>query len=151
MRAKLPERLCIFSVGELTLALDSKNLRQVCHGLQPLPLNRVPPYVAGLLQFRGQILTVLDLAVRLSLPFSDIGGGREILVFPDGNEWVGLAVDQVHGLVDVHEERVGHQPDFWQGVDGTFLHCTYHSPDGTVGVLSLDEILTLPYSIHPLS
>jgi chemotaxis-related protein WspB len=54
-----------FCIGPMRFVIDARHVSQVVARvpLRPLPLSE--PYVAGLLDFRGTVLVVVDLATRL--------------------------------------------------------------------------------------
>jgi purine-binding chemotaxis protein CheW len=85
--------VCRLGVEEFALEL------RLLHGVYPATgLTRVPctpPFVAGLLNLRGEILTVLDLAVALGLTGYD---QREVLLAETPQVRVGLLVDEVLGV-----------------------------------------------------
>lgn len=85
--------VCHLGVEEY--ALDLRLLHGVfpATGLTPVPCT--PPFVAGLLNLRGEILTVLDLAAALGMAGSD---RHEVLVAETQRVRVGLLVGEVVGV-----------------------------------------------------
>jgi len=85
--------VCRLGVEEYAVEL------RLLHGVYPaIGLTAVPctqPVVAGLLNLRGEILTVLDLAVALGVAGSD---RREVLLAETPRVRVGLLVDEVLGV-----------------------------------------------------
>jgi purine-binding chemotaxis protein CheW len=67
--------------------------------VSPVPL--APPEVAGFLNLRGQIVTALDLRVRLGLPPREAGEPTMNIVVRDGEELVSFVVDEVGDVVEV--------------------------------------------------
>jgi purine-binding chemotaxis protein CheW len=82
-------------LGAEEFAIELRLLRGVVPALGLTPVPCTPPFVAGLLNLRGEILTVLDLAATLDLPGSD---GREVLVAETERVRVGLLVGDVLGV-----------------------------------------------------
>ena len=96
-----------FRLGDETYAVGLQQLAAVqpVRGLTPVPC--APPYVAGLLNVRGEVVTVLDLAGALELP---AGGAppdeaRVLMVeLPQGR--VGLLVDAVLGVERLDPDKL---------------------------------------------
>jgi purine-binding chemotaxis protein CheW len=76
--------------------------------ISPVPL--APPEVAGFLNLRGQIVTAVDLRVRLGLsPREDDEAAMNIVV-RDGEELFSFLVDEVGDVVEVADARVEDVP-----------------------------------------
>lgn len=82
-------------LGKEEYALELRLLHGVypATGLTPVPCT--PPFVAGLLNLRGEILTVLDLAAAIGLIGSE---QREVVLADTQLVRVGLLVDEVLGV-----------------------------------------------------
>lgn len=77
--------------------------------ISPVPLS--PPEVAGFLNLRGQIVTAVDLRVRLGLPPRAPGGPEAMnIVVRDGEELFSFLVDEVGDVVEVADSRVEDVP-----------------------------------------
>ena len=74
----------------------------------PVPL--APPGVAGFLNLRGQIVTAVDLRVRLGLPPRAEGERTMNIVVRDGDELFALLVDEVGDVVEVDADRLEPTP-----------------------------------------
>ncbi|HLH21116.1 MAG TPA: chemotaxis protein CheW [Chloroflexota bacterium] len=83
-------------VGEEQYAVPLAALRGLerAAGLTPLPCT--PPFVAGLLNVRGEVVAVLDLGVALGLRAAPAAGGAgQVLLVETARGRVGLLVDEV--------------------------------------------------------
>ena len=86
-------------------AAEMRLLRAVhpVDGLTPVPCT--PPHVAGILNVRGEIITVLDLGAALGLGPGSRSETQEIVLADRAGTLVGLLVDEVHGVerMSLHE------------------------------------------------
>ena len=57
-----------FRLGGQTFGIDVRIIREINRILDITPLPFSADYVRGLINLRGQIVTILDLGVRLGLP-----------------------------------------------------------------------------------
>lgn len=76
--------------------------------ISPVPL--APPEVAGFLNLRGQIVTAVDLRVRLGLPPRAAHEPAMNIVVRDGDELFSFLVDEVGDVVEVADSRVEDVP-----------------------------------------
>ena len=93
-------QLLVVASGGIAYALDSTCVREIT---AMLPTTRIPgagPEVRGLINLRGQLLPVVDLAVRLGgVPTSADGG--EVVVLAVNSRLFGLLVDEVREVIAV--------------------------------------------------
>jgi purine-binding chemotaxis protein CheW len=85
--------VCRLGVEEYAVELRLLHGVYPATGLTPVPCT--PPFVAGLLNLRGEILTVLDLAAAMGLTGSE---QREVILAETPRVRVGLLVDEVLGV-----------------------------------------------------
>lgn len=67
-----------------------------------------PPYVLGLMNLRGVLVTVLDLALRLSHRTEPVSSGVVLLVPTDSGGVAGCAMDGVRDVIPAPEEITRH-------------------------------------------
>lgn len=143
-RSESGESLVRVRAGGVELGLWISRVREV---LRPPPITRVPempPAVLGVTSVRGEIVPVIDLGLRLG-ESSASGDLRLVLLRPaEGGEAIGLLVDEVLGLVEVHggvepapeEARTSLPPGFVAGVARS-------EADTAITVLDLDAVLDM--------
>ena len=90
-------RLLLFGVGGCVYGCDIGTVREIFPFRRPTRLPGAPTFVAGLINLRGTVVTVLDLAVRFGGATVDASTGSIVLV-EHGTKVVGLAVDDVRDV-----------------------------------------------------
>lgn len=96
-------RLLLFRLGPLVCAVPAALVREVIPADPPVRIPGSASAVAGLMNVRGMLLTVVDGRLAAGLP--DTGVAPEsVLIVERGERSVGLAVDLVEDLVEVASE-----------------------------------------------
>jgi purine-binding chemotaxis protein CheW len=98
-------RTLLFRVAGSVYGCDIDAVREIIPYKRATRLPGAPPYVQGLINLRGTIVTVLDLGVRLDPsrpPLRDAGGS--IILAEHGTRVVGVAVDEVMDVQAIVEE-----------------------------------------------
>ena len=90
-------RLLLFGVGGCVYGCEIAAVREILPFRRPTRLPGAPPFVAGLINLRGTVTTVLDLGVRFGGEAVDASVGSIVLV-EHGAKVVGLAVDDVRDV-----------------------------------------------------
>jgi len=90
-------RLLLFGVRERVYGCGIGAVREIVPMRRASRLPGAPPYVAGLINLRGTVITVLDLGVRLVGEAVDANAGS-IVIVEHGAKVVGLCVDDVRDV-----------------------------------------------------
>jgi purine-binding chemotaxis protein CheW len=102
--------LCSLYAGDETFGIDTSKIREVLgeRGLQRVPMS--PAFIAGVVPYRGEVLTTVNLRVLLGMEASS--GGCCVLVMEDDEaaERFGLVVDAVGGVVTVSRRMLEANP-----------------------------------------
>lgn len=133
--------LTVFSVGNLLCALENLRVREIS-GMRPLTrVYHAPPHVRGVVNLRGQIMTVIDLGVRFGIGPVPLERKTRILVVPSGEEDVGLIVDSVEDVLNADPDDVEPTPSNIGSVSGHFFRGILKSSDDLIGLVDLDRLL----------
>lgn len=121
--------LLTFGAGGETFAIETSFVREVMRGNRITPLPGVPPFVAGIMNVRGEIVSVLDLLHLLALPGAQ---GRQdlVIVLHDDAMTFGLAADRLIGTCRLAPEQI--DTPFPQVPANRGLHIKGSTPDRIV-------------------
>ncbi len=110
---------CTFRLAQYHCGIDVMAVREI---LRHQPMTRVPlapPAVKGLINLRGQIITALDLRLRLGFPPREDGKQPVNIVVglqDDGEECVAaLLVDEIGDVIDIDPTTCETPPDTIRG------------------------------------
>lgn len=124
--------LCVFRSGGGLFGVASGEVREVLRGVAPHRIPLAPPAIAGLIAYRGDVLTIVSLRALLGLEESASGGN--ILVMQDGlaNERFGLAVDSVEDVRLVRESSLEPNPDTLDARSARLFDGAVLTPNGVM-------------------
>ena len=128
--------------------IDILLVREINRNLDITPVELAPPFVRGLLNLRGQVVTVIDLGVRLGIGQRTITRNSSCIVLKTQHELtrsatrdrlqdgtsldlVGLLVDYIGDVAKVDESEIEPPPVYAGSVDVRYLS----------GVITLDKQL----------
>jgi purine-binding chemotaxis protein CheW len=139
-----------FHLGERLFGLDLLAIREINRNLEITPVPRARPHVRGLINLRGQIVTILDLGVRLGLPRQEIGPDSHNIILKAGGEGledqsaadlVGLLVDAIGDVAEAFD-AVPEPPSANVGeAEGRFLAGVVRTEAGLLVLPDLHEVL----------
>jgi purine-binding chemotaxis protein CheW len=133
--------LALFQVGDMLCGLDTLYVQEINHNIGITPVHRAPDYVRGVINLRGEIVTVIDLHRKFGLVPSEILDDTQIVVVRYEGEYIALLVDTIFDVVRAKQSDISQPPSNVDGVSGTFFNGIYRMEKSLVAVLFLDELL----------
>ena len=142
------------AVGDDVLAVPIEQVREILQMTRLTPLPRTPAFVRGVMNLRGAVVPVVDLAARLSRPAAEVGRRSCIVVVsftPAGSDdddghappplVVGLLVDAVFEVFDCTAEEIEPVPALGTRIAANYLQGMTRARQAVIGVLALERLL----------
>ncbi|MDF1854078.1 chemotaxis protein CheW [Pseudooceanicola sp.] len=103
--------LLTFRVAEQEYSLDIMSVREIRGWTRATPMPHAPSYMRGVINLRGTVLPVMDLALRLNLPSQEANARNVIIVVTLNGSLTGLLVDAVSDIVAMAVDDLHAPPD----------------------------------------
>jgi len=133
--------LATFQVGEALCGLEIQQIQEINKLSLVTKVPQAPQDILGILNLRGQIVTIIDLARRLGLGATEnISQARVIIVNTAGGK-VGLLVKQISDVVEVDMLKKEPAPVNMSGMQGRYFAGVCKQANSLIGLLHLDKIL----------
>lgn len=134
-----------FELAGEEYALDILQVREILRFEEITRVPTAPAHVRGVLNLRGRVVPVVDLAVRFGLP-ETVGGRRTCIVIvdvaPGGEPLVmGIMADAVSQVIDLNPGDVEPPPSFGTRVRIEYLRGMARSGARFTLLLDLDRLL----------
>jgi purine-binding chemotaxis protein CheW len=133
--------LVLFSVDELWCGLPIDRVQEIIRPPQVTPVRVGRPEVRGVINLRGQIVTVVDLRRRFGLETVTLNRQSRIVVVQQGDEQVGLLVDKVEDTIRTEAAELLPPPGNLGGVRGRLFAGVYRMEERLVAVLDCQAVL----------
>jgi purine-binding chemotaxis protein CheW len=142
-----------FFLSEAEYAVDILRVREIIAYGTVTRVPQTPDFVRGMLNHRGTVVPVLDLAVKLGLPPASATPRTCILLIEvpsgEGLDLLGIVADDVHQVIEFAPGDIAPPPSF-----GTVARPDCLLGLGRMGmkfalILDLDRVLDSPASYAP--
>ena len=133
--------LATFYVGEALCGMDILKVQEINKHMDMTKVPQAPEYVNGILNLRGQIITVVDLGKKLGLSDIELSEATRNIIVNSGNEYIGLLVSRISDVVEAEWEKVEKPPANIGGVQGVFFKGVFKTKDRLIGILDVDRVL----------
>ena len=100
------DSLVVFQIGEHQFAVGVAAVERVLRAVEIEPVPDAPRGVRGVINLRGRIVPVFDLAARFGQPAREVRASDHLVIARTHWRTVALLVDSVVGVVDRSNARV---------------------------------------------
>jgi purine-binding chemotaxis protein CheW len=102
-----------------------------------------PIWLAGVANWRGRILAVLDVRPLLDAAITPTGSLGRLVVLTENTVTVGLLTEGVQGVVNCDTERIDPPPMTLDNEAGSLLIGQFTEPTGPIAILDPAAVLNL--------
>jgi purine-binding chemotaxis protein CheW len=110
-----------FRLGDDLFAADIFSVERVLRHQPPTPVRNLPPWIEGVVDYRGRVVPVIDLRKRFELPPRAVGGDTRILVFNVDGSWVAAVVDAVVEVAALTAAELSAPPPLFRGLAAEYI------------------------------
>lgn len=103
--------LVAFRVGEQDFCIDISFVREIRGWTPATVLPHAPDFVLGVINLRGAIVPIVDLARRLGLGATKPGDRHVIVIAVIGQQTVGFLVDSVADIIGIAPTAIQPTPE----------------------------------------
>ena len=141
VNASSSRELITFLIGREEFSVDIMSVREIRGWTQATLLPNAPSYVRGVINLRGSVLSIIDLAARLGFPPADPSARHVIIVVQIGSQVAGLLVDAVTGILTVKPESILPTPDVASDLARSFIKGMMAIDNRMISLIGLDHVL----------
>jgi purine-binding chemotaxis protein CheW len=136
-------QLVVFSLGREEFAVEVTQVREIMRMEEITRMPKSPSFVEGILNLRGQIIAVIDLAQRLNLESGDRDAETRIIVVEAEDIKVGMIVDAVSEVLRVSTEAIETTPTLAADVAVAYLQGVVKQENRLIILLDLTKVLSI--------
>jgi purine-binding chemotaxis protein CheW len=133
-----------FRIGVQEFCIDIMSVREIRGWTPATPLPHAPSYVRGVINLRGSVLPIVDLAERLGFPPIEATARQVIIVVQFGGQIIGLLVDAVSDILTQSTENIQPTPDIATDVVKSFVRGVLAIDERMIGLVELDSLMSAP-------
>jgi chemotaxis signal transduction protein len=144
-----------FSVAGEEYGVSIVKVREILEYGTVTRVPRTPEHVRGVINLRGRVVPVVDLAVRLGLPASAVTSRSCVVIVDvsmDGEHVVvGIMADAVSQVIELDDAEIEAPPSFGTRLDVGYLKGMGRAGRGFVLLLDIDRLLSVGDAVEAAS
>jgi len=131
-----------FCVGEQEFCINIMSVREIRGWTPATALPHAPSYVRGVINLRGAVLPIVDLAERLGFPPTETSARQVIIVVQVRGQIIGLLVDAVSDILTQSTANIQPTPDIATDIAKSFVRGVLAVDGRMIGLVELDSLVS---------
>jgi two-component system chemotaxis sensor kinase CheA len=144
------ETFVLFELVGATYGLPSRLVRRMDMVEQITPVPNAPPYVAGVVFSRGQVVPAIDLRARFGFEKIPYTLRTRLIVANFGERTIGLIADTAREFVKIASDAIQPPPEAIAGLSGAYIEGIARIGERLIVLLDLDQVLYGMDTIAPV-
>jgi purine-binding chemotaxis protein CheW len=145
-----------FVLGGEVFALEISNIKEIIQYGEPTEVPMMPNFIRGVINLRGKVVPVIDLAARFSRGATAVARRTSIIVIEmhgesDGDEAgassdgqnIGVMVDAVNEVVEIATSDIEPPPSYGARIRPDFISGMAKRDGRFIVVLNLNQVLSI--------
>jgi len=143
------QQLVVFSIKNEEFGVDITQVKEIVKLLEITYVPKAPSFIEGVINLRGQIAAIVDLAKRLGFEPSPRGEATRIIVVEIGNNLVGMIVDSVSEVLKIASANIDEVPTLIETeVPEHYIRGVGKLANKLLILLDLDKVLSPEETMH---
>lgn len=131
-----------FQLEEETYGINVMQVREVLRYTEIAPVPGAPDYVLGIINLRGNVVTVIDTRSRFGLMQGDITDNTRIIVIESERQVIGILVDSVAEVVYLKSSEIDTTPSVGTDESSKFIQGVSNRDGKLLILVDLNKLLS---------
>jgi purine-binding chemotaxis protein CheW len=151
-QAQMSEQFLTFLLSGDVFALGILYIKEIIQFESVMEVPMMPSFIRGVINLRGRVVPVVDLALRFNRGATNIARRTSIIIIEMPNtrldaqsepQNIGIMVDTVNEVIDINLSEIEAPPSFGAQIRLDFIRGMARTERGFIILLHLDQILSL--------
>ncbi len=134
-------QLCSFQLADATFGLDTMLVQEIIKVPDITKVYLAPEEITGIINLRGKIVTIIDLAIKLELTTEVEMTNRKIIIVESQEEHFGLVVDNINDVIHIDGEELDAAPSNVRVAQSRFISGVFRDNEQLIAILNLNEVI----------
>lgn len=130
-------QVVVFNIGEEQFAVETSKVQSINDLMKITKVPKAPQHIKGLINLRGNILSILDINLLLNMNVSD-ENNENIVILKLEDELVGITVDTVDEVMEFEEEQL---EKVHNDIDKPYIKGVINLKDRIITLIDFDKLV----------
>lgn len=100
-----------FHLADEKYGINVLQVKEVLRSTEITPVPGAPGFVIGIINLRGNVVTVIDARRRFGLPEKEMDEASRVVIIESGSQVIGMVVDSVDEVVSLRPSEIETAPN----------------------------------------
>ncbi len=134
-------RYLCFTLGREKFAIPLLHVKEVIANVETTSIPQSPAYFKGIMNLRGQVISVIDLLLKLKVEKGEPNNEKTIIILDFAPLCLGVVVDSVDSVVAFDSSAITNPPDVESAVNHDFIKGIARTDKSLTVILDLKSAL----------
>lgn len=130
-----------FRLANETYGINVMQVQEVLRFTDIAPVPGAPTYVMGIINLRGNVVTVIDTCQRFGLPPIEVTDNTRIVIIETNHQVIGILVDAVAEVVYLKRSEIETTPNVGNDESAKFIQGVSHKHGELLILVDLNKLL----------
>lgn len=131
-----------FTLEDEVYGINVMQVQEVLREIEVAPVPGAPHYVTGIINLRGNVVSVIDARTRFGLPERKSTPLTRIIVIEAQQQIIGILVDSVAEVVDIEAGEIETAPNVGNEETSRYIDGVVSRDDKLLILVDLNKLLT---------
>jgi purine-binding chemotaxis protein CheW len=131
-----------FTLEDEIYGINVMQVQEVLREIEVAPVPGAPHYVLGIINLRGNVVSVIDARTRFGLPTRESDDMTRIIVIEAQQQIIGILVDSVAEVVDVKMDEIDTAPNVGNTESSKYIDGVVSRGDKLLILVDLNKLLS---------
>jgi purine-binding chemotaxis protein CheW len=133
-----------FRLSDEIYGINVMQIREVLRYTEITPVPGAPYFVLGIINLRGNVVTVIDTRKRFGLPPGGVNNQTRIMIVEVQGQVLGLMVDSVAEVIYLKQSEVEMTPNVSNDETSKFIQGVCNKNDELLILVDLEKMIEMP-------
>lgn len=130
-----------FRLKDETYGINVMQVQEVLRVTEIAPVPGAAVFVLGIINLRGNVVTVIDTRTRFGLPTTEQDDASRIVIIEAEDQVIGILVDSVAEVVELRESEISPAPQTGNEENSRYIQGVVSREDDLLIVIDLNKLL----------
>lgn len=131
-----------FRLDGETYGINVMQVQEVLRYTEIAAVPGAPSYVLGIINLRGNVVTVIDTRYRFNLQQGEVTDNTRIVIIETDRHVIGIMVDSVAEVVYLRQSEIESAPNVGNEESAKFIQGVCHKNDELLILIDLNKLLS---------
>lgn len=137
-----PVKYICFGLGQEEFAIPLLTVKEVLAIPDITPVPQTPPHFLGIINLRGNVISIMDLRAKFGIKFSTTDE-TTVIILDFGDYQLGVVVDRVDSVLSLNPDQISNKPHIESSKSTDYISGVYRQDQKLILILDIAKALSV--------